>query len=334
MQACGVMVRHSAWQFVKRLTAELVDSRLENGAAALAFYSMLALFPAAIFGLSLMPYLPLPNLQQAIFDLLGELLPHEAAELFNTTVQRIISQRHTGLLSFGLLFAIWSASSGIVAVMEQLDVVHRAQRCRNALRARGVAVLLLFPLFALIVLTFGLVICGAELQKWLASHVGTHPLLLGSFAGLRFVIIAFALLAAFAFMYRIGPSAGRPFRLFSPGTIFATLGVAVASLGFKLYVERFGSYDAIYGSLGAVIVLLLWLFVTGWVFLLGAAIDEFLAQRRASAATCEPLKGSSELNGRRWGQRTTPIPGPPVGENDNSPWSNECATGTPRPRRP
>jgi membrane protein len=276
------MISRPAWQFVKGLTVELVDSRLENGAAALAFYSMLALFPAAIFGLSLLPYLPLPNLQQAIFDLLGELLPHEASELFNSTVQRIVSERHTGLLSFGLLFAIWSASSGIVAVMEQLDVVHRARQCRGSLRARGLAFVLLFPLFALIVLTFGLIIFGAKVQSLLAPHLGSSPLLLQSFAGLRVLIIAFATLLAFAFMYRIGPSAGRPFRLFSPGTLFATLGVVVASLGFKLYVDRFGSYDAIYGSLGAVIVLLLWLFATGWVFLLGAAIDEFVAERKSS----------------------------------------------------
>jgi membrane protein len=272
-----------SWQFVKALAAELVDSRLENGAAALAFYFMLALFPAAIFGLSLLPYLPVPNLQQAIFDLLGDLLPHEASELFNTTVQRIISQRHSGLLSFGLLFAFWSASSGIVAVMEQLDVVHRARKCRSSLRARALAFLLLFPLFALIVLTFGLVIFGGKVQEALAPSLGSNPLLLASFAGLRIVIIAFATLLAFSVMYRIGPSAGRAYRLFSPGTIFATLGVMIASLGFKLYVEKFGSYDAIYGSLGAVIVLQLWLFATGWLFLLGAAIDEFVAERKSSA---------------------------------------------------
>jgi membrane protein len=260
---------------LKRLVLELVDSRLENGAAALAFYAMLAVFPAAIFGLSLLPYLPIPNLQQAIFDLLGELLPRNAAALFKDTVQRILSQRHTGLLSFGLLFAIWSATSGIVAVMEQLDVVHRAPHPRSALRARGRAFLLLFPLFALIVITFGLVTFGGALEKWISDRVGSSEVLLMCFAGFRWVVITLALLGSAAAMYRIGPTQSRPFRLFSPGAIFATVGQILISFGLRFYVEHFADYDAVYGSLGAVIVLLLWMFASGWVFLVGAEIDEF-----------------------------------------------------------
>jgi membrane protein len=274
------MAERVQWKVVKRLGAELVDSRLENGAAALAFYSILAIFPAAIFGLSLLPYLPIPNLQQAIFDLLGELMPREAAELFQGTVQRIISERHTGLLSFGLLFAIWSATSGVLAVMEQLDVVHRVKRRRGVLRARGLAFVLLFPLSTLIVVTFGLVIFGGALQSWLIDRVfGSSPILLACFVCFRWLVITFALLAATASMYRIGPTQSSPFRLFSPGTIFATLGVLLACAGFRFYVGQFGSYDAVYGSLGAVIVLLVWLFVSGWVFLVGAEIDHFLSER-------------------------------------------------------
>lgn len=277
------MFKRPTLPLLKRLILELIDSRLENGAAALAFYAMLAVFPAAIFGLSLLPYLPIPDLQQAIFDLIGELLPRNAAALFNDTVQRILSQRHSGLLSFGLLFAIWSATSGIVAVMEQLDIVHRAPHPRSALRARGRAFLLLFPLFALIVVTFGLVIFEGTLHDWLSTRVGSSTVLLACFAGFRWLVIAFALLAGTAAMYRLGPTQPRPFRLFSPGTLFSTLGQMLASFALRFYVARFGNYDAIYGSLGAVIVLLLWMFVSGWVFLLGAEIDEFLCANDASA---------------------------------------------------
>lgn len=278
------MLKRPALRWVKRLIMELVDSRLENGAAALAFYAILALFPAAIFGLSILPYLPIPNLQQAIFDLLGELLPGNAAALFKDTVQRMLSQRHTGLLSFGLLFAIWSATSGLVAVMEQLDVVHRTRHPRSALLARGRALLLLFPLFASIVVTFGLVIFGGTLQSWLQSSLGTGPVLLVCFAGFRWVVITFALLAGTAAMYRFGPSQSRPFRLLSPGAVFATLGQLLASFALRFYVGHFANYDAVYGSLGAVIVLLLWLFVSGWVFLVGAEIDEFSSSDASNSA--------------------------------------------------
>lgn len=254
---------------MKRLFLELADSKVENGAAALAFHAMLALFPAAIFGLSILPYLPIPNLQRAIFDLLGDLLPRNAAQLFNDTVQRLLSQKHTGLLSFGLLFAIWSASSGLVAMMEELDVVHRARRTRGVLRARGKALVLLLCLFALIVTTCTVVIFAGMLQ----DRIGSTDLLLTAFAALRWVVIAFALLVATAALYRVGPTRSHPFRLWSAGSVFATAGQLLASFAMKFYVARFADYDALYGSLGAVIVLLLWMFVFGWVFLLGAVID-------------------------------------------------------------
>lgn len=95
------MLQHLSKRSIKKLLFELADSRLQNGAAALAFFSMLAIFPTAIFALSLLPYLPIRDLQREIFELLGELMPREAAELFNDTVHKIVSERHSGILSFG-----------------------------------------------------------------------------------------------------------------------------------------------------------------------------------------------------------------------------------------
>lgn len=271
-------------RFAKRLLFVLADSRLQNGAAAMAFFSMLAIFPTAIFALSLLAYLPIDDLQRAVFDLLGQLMPREAADLFNDTVHNIVSERHTGLLSFGLLFSVWSASSGVLATLEQLDVVRREDRPRASLRTRGLAFLLLIPLSLLVVSTFGLVIFGGKLQSWIVDAFGSSPLLLLCFATLRWLVITLAILAAIAFMYRVGPTQSRPFRLFSPGAIFATLGLMLVSFGFRFYVSEFGSYDAIYGSLGAVIALLVWLYVAAWMFLLGAAIDELVREPTADDA--------------------------------------------------
>jgi membrane protein len=279
-----VMPEYFSVRFAKRLLFELADSRLQNGAAAMAFFSMLAIFPTAIFGLSLLPYLPIDDLQRAVFDLLGQLMPREAADLFSDTVHNIVSERHTGLLSFGLLFSVWSATSGVLATLEQLDVVRREERPRSALRTRGLAFLLLIPLSLLVVMTFGLVLFGGKLQFWIVDAFGTSPVLLLCFATVRWLVIMLAILAAIAFMYRVGPTESRPFRLFSPGAIFATLGLMVVSFGFRFYVGEFGSYDAIYGSLGAVIALLVWLYVAALMFLLGAAIDELVRAPTAEDA--------------------------------------------------
>jgi membrane protein len=203
-------------------------------------------------------------------------MPQEAAKLFNETVHNIVSERHSGILSFGLLFSAWSATSGVLATLEQLDVVRREEQRRSALRARGVAFVLLFPLSLLVVTTFGLVIFGGSLQSWIAEALGSSQFLMVCFAVFRWLVITLAILAAIAFMYRVGPTRSRPFRLFSPGAISATLGLMLVSFGFRFYVGEFGSYDAIYGSLGAVVVLLVWLFVAAWMFLMGAAIDELV----------------------------------------------------------
>ena len=263
-------------KFVRQLLFELAHSRLQNGAAAMAFFSMLAIFPTAIFAVSLVPYLPIDDLQRAVFDLLGDLMPREAAELFNDTVHKTVSERHTGLLSFGLLFGVWTATSGVLATLEQLDMVRREECPRSALRTRGLALLLLVPLSLLVVATFGLVIFGGKLQGTIIDQLGSSPQLLFCFACVRWIVIMFAILAAIAFMYRVGPTQGRPFQMFSPGAIFATLGLMVVSFAFRFYVSELGRYDAIYGSLGAVIALLIWLYLSALMFLLGAAIDELV----------------------------------------------------------
>lgn len=292
----GVHKPLASINFSKRLLAEVQRDRVSNAAAALAFYMMLAVFPAAIFGLSLLPYLPIPHLSEAIFDLLQQLMPDSAAQLFTGTVHRIASERNSGLLSFGLLFAIWSASSGVNALMQQLNVVYGVEEDRSFLRARAVALLLTLLFFVLTVVAFGLVIFGGVLQSWLADYLGWSPVLRAVFAVFRWAVIALALVSALALVYRLAPNAKHPMRILRAGEIVAALGFLGASLGFKLYVAYFGSYDSTYGSLGAVIVLLLWMFIVGFVILLGGEINDMLYRERH--AENKPSGASGEQHER------------------------------------
>lgn len=274
----GIGVR----QLAKDLRAKLKRDRVTNGAAALAFYWILALFPAAIFVLTLLPYLPVANLEQAIMDLLKQAMPGDAAGMFEQTVKNIVSNRKAGLLTFGFLFTLWSASSGVYAVMQELNNVHETDEERPFWKARGVALLLMLAVIALVLGSLALAVAGGAIQGWLGSALGFSAALLVLFAALRWAIIAIALLLALALVYHYGPAKKeRRFALITPGTITGTIALALASLGFKLYVSNFGSYDKTYGSLGAVIALLMWLFVTGLVLLVGAEID-VLSQRRRS----------------------------------------------------
>jgi membrane protein len=235
---------------------------------------LLAAFPSAIFVLSLLPSLSVPHLQQAIVDLLHQVLPEQSANLFEGTVRYARSGGKEGLLTFGLIFALWSGSSGVYAITEQLNAICDHTERRSFLKARGMAVLLTLFFAALTISTLSLVILGGAIQSWFASLIGWSEPLRIFFATMRWVILAAAGLFALAVAYRFGPDVKARFRFISPGNVAAALLMAVASVGFRLYVSRFGNYGATYGSLAAVIVLMLWMYLAGIALLVGWEINK------------------------------------------------------------
>ena len=284
---------HARMRVVHDLTEKLKQDRVTNGAAALAFYWMLAVFPAMIFVLTALPYLPIPHLEQAIMDLLRQTLPAAAASLFEDTVKSVVSNRNAGLLSVSAVFAIWSGSAGTYALMQELDAIHDACETRPFWKARAISLLLAGASVLLILGSLGLAVLGGVIQGWLGARFGFSGALLAFFAALRWVIIAFALLVAIALVYTFGPSRHeRRFALFTPGTVVGTLALALASFGFRVYVGHFASYDKMYGSLGAVIALLMWLYVAGLAILVGAEIDTLSTRERRDASTRSPFAGA------------------------------------------
>lgn len=251
----------------------ILRHRVIDGAAVLAFYFLLAVFPAAIFILSILPSLHIPHLQEAILDLLHQTLPQESADLFQVTVKYVASRAGAGLLTFGLLFTLWSASTGVYAIMDQLNVIFGLNDRRPFWKARGTAILLMLVFFALVIVSLSLVVFGGVVQSWTASIIGWSRLLRFFFATLRWVIIAIALLLALALIYRFGPDVQRKFRFISLGNVVALILIALASAGFRLYVANFGDYSVTYGSLASMIILMLWMYMASLALLLGCEIN-------------------------------------------------------------
>lgn len=205
-----------------------MDDNVVDGAAVLAFFFLLAVFPAALFVLSLLPSLKIPHLQQALVDLLRQILPEQSADLFEVTVRYVASEGKKGLLTFGLVFSLWSASSGVYAVMEQLNVVFGIKNDRRPFwKARGTAILLMLFYVLLGIASLSLVIFGGGIQSWLASLIGWSGSLRIFFAGLRWIILAAALLLALAVAYRFGPCVNTRFRFISPGNVAAAILIAL-----------------------------------------------------------------------------------------------------------
>jgi membrane protein len=247
-----------------------------DGAAVLGFFFVLSLFPAAIFVLSLLPSLSIPHLQQAILDVLHQVLPEQSANLFESAVRYVASEGRTGLLTFGLIFTLWSASSGVYAIIEQLNVVYDVKEQRPFWKARGSAILLMLSFVLLAIGSLTLVIFGGVVQSWAASMMGWSRPLLVFFATLRWIIIAVALLLALAVTYRFGPNVRLKFRFVSPGTVVAAILIALASIGLRIYVSKFADYGAAYGNLAAMIILMLWMYMAGFALLVGCEINAIL----------------------------------------------------------
>lgn len=275
--------------FAGTLWREVQDDRVFDGAAVLAFFFLLAVFPAAIFVFSLLPALSIPHLKEAMVDLLNQVLPEQSANFFGGTFRKISSAEGAQrLLTFGAILTLWSGSVGVYALTEQLSIIRDATQRRSFLKARSIAVLLLLFFAALAIGALSLVIFGGVLQSGAASVIGWSPALRFFFATLRWIILAAALLLALATAYRFGPTEKGPFRFISAGNVTAAILIALASIGFRFYVTKFGDYSATYGSLAAIIILMLWMYLAGIAVLVGYEIETIRHPRPSQSGSGAP----------------------------------------------
>ena len=263
-------------QFASDFYREINEDNVFMGAAALGFYLTLAIFPALILLMTIIPYLPIEEVDEALMDLLGQALPEEAYGIVEEVVADVTQERRGGLLSLSLLGTLWVASTGMYATMLQLNITYNVKEARSFLKARATA-LVLSILFGLLVIgAFSLIVLGGRIEDWLGDQMGYSDALLIFFSIFRWVVIVLALLLGFAIIYRFAPNVEQKFRFITPGSVIGTILIIIVSIGFSIYTANFADYDATYGSIGAIIILMLWLYITGLVILIGSEINVIL----------------------------------------------------------
>ena len=289
------LIPRTGWRgFFSDLKREISEDRVGIGAAALAYFLMFSLFPALLVLLALTSFIPVERVDQAMFDFINQGLPRDAASLISKVLAEIRTETNGGLISAGILAAVWAASSGFYAVMQQMNIAYEVKESRPFFKARLTALAML-GLFILLALgCFTLIVFGGQIQEWLAGYVGRTSLLLDFFAVSRWVILFAAGLTAFSLFYYLGPNVRQKFICVTPGSVVATVLLAAASVGFNVYVSNFGNYAKTYGSIGAVVVLLLWLYIAGWVLLLGAEINSLYRSYESRGRPLEMRRGPSE----------------------------------------
>jgi membrane protein len=263
----------STKKFLLDLNQEIEDDNVYNGAAALGFYLTLAIFPAIILLMTIIPYLPIDQVDEAIMDLLGQALPDEAFNMVAGVVTEVTTDRRGGLLSFSLLGTVWAASTGMYAIMQQLNITYDVKEARSFIRARGTAIMLSLLFGLLVIGAFSLIVLGGVIQDWLGTRVGFSDALLRLFVVFRWLVVVLALLLGFAMIYYYAPNVEQKFSFITPGSLIGVTIIIIASLGFAFYTSNFDDYSATYGSIGAVIILMMWLYIVGLVILIGSEIN-------------------------------------------------------------
>jgi membrane protein len=247
-----------------------------GGAAELSYYFLLALFPMLIFLTSLVGFLP--GAQQAILVSLGRVVPGQAMKLVNDTLQDVINNRSGGLLSFGILGTLWAASVGVAALMETLNVVYCVKEGRSFWKVRLIAVGLTIILSSVMIGGTVLIMFGDKLSAWLAGELGLGSSFAVAWGVVDYLLGLVLLLIGIDLIYYFAPNIKLRWRVTTFGSGFALIALIVVSLLFSLYLRVAPSYSATYGSLGAVIVLMLWLYLVGLVILTGGKINAIIRE--------------------------------------------------------
>jgi membrane protein len=281
----------ATFQFWKDLYNEIDQDQVFNSGASLSYYFLLAIFPAMIFIMTLLPYLPIENLTGELLNFISQILPESAAKALESTVIEITTTKKQGLLSFGILLTIWSASSGLYAIMQSLNTTYDVRETRAFWKVRGLSIALTLVLGVAIMGSFALIVSGGLFQHWLDQTYVLNSAVPILFQIFRWLVIFVLLTSGFAALYYYGTNVEQEFKFITPGALISVVGLIGVSSLFRIYVSKFSDYSASYGSLGAVVVLMLWFYFAGSLILIGSEINALLenapTKRRSVAANSE-----------------------------------------------
>jgi len=280
----------------RRLWDESQKDELLGRAAQLSYYALLALFPALIFLTALMGLFSVQSFMPELMSYLRNVLPADALSMVQRFLTQVAEGSGANILSLGALGALWASSSGVTAIMDALNVVFGVKEDRRPFwRVRLTAIVLTTGLAGFVIMSLALVLYGPTIGRWIADLMGFDVVFTWIWNVLQWPIIATLMLIVVAAIYHICPDRRhKRWRWVTPGSVFAVLMWLLVSLGFKAYVDNFGDYNKVYGSIAGVIVLMLWFYWSGMVLLLGgeinAEIEKAAADGKAAAGEARRTK--------------------------------------------
>jgi len=256
-----------------RTYREVVQDDAQALAAELSYYFFLSLFPALLALIALASFFPLQNFTGDVMQMLAPIAPRELIGVIQEQMMKIGEQKHGGLLSVGFLMAIWSSSGAMVAVVSAMNRAYDIDESRPWWKVRITSILLTIALAIFILISFTLIVAGPEIADFLGRHIGFSWAFVWGWKILQWPLSFFLVSTAFGLVYYYAPDAEQQWVWITPGALAATMLWFIASLVFRFYATNFGSYEETYGTIGGIILLLLWFWITGLVIVIGAEMN-------------------------------------------------------------
>jgi len=257
-------------ELFRRTYQELMDDDALGLAAQLAYYFFLALFPAILCVIALASFLPLHNFTDEIVSSLGRFAPDEMLSIIRDQLTRLSNGNDGGIFTLGLLGALWSSSAAMVAMISAMNRAYDIEEGRPWWKVRVTAILLTVGLAVFIVVAFGLIVAGPQAADWAAARFGFGPAFTLTWKIVQWPIAFALVVTGIGLVYYFAPDAEQDWAWITPGALVATVLWLIGSLAFRFYVVNFGNYEATYGAIAGVILLMLWFYLSGLVLLVGA----------------------------------------------------------------
>jgi membrane protein len=276
------------WRDVaKRTFADISADNCAGLAAQLAFYFLLALFPALLFFVALIGYVPIENALDELLRTLGTVAPRELVELVRKQLGEIASGSQASLLTLGIIGAIWSSSAAMVAIIDALNRAYDVGEWRPWWKRRLVALALTVALALFIILSLAFVLIGPDAAARVASWVDAAPAAVFVWSLLRWPVMILLVVFGVDLVYHFAPNRPSRWTRITPGSLLATTLWIISSFAFKCYVMNFGNYTATYGAIGGIIVTMLWFYVSSFAILVGAELNGVIEHTRGPVAISE-----------------------------------------------
>lgn len=277
---------------------EIKRESILNKASSLAYNFMLAMFPGIIFLFTLIPYIPVRNFQQSLMDFLAIVIPIDAYVVIESTLEDIIKNQNGGLLSFGFLLATFFSTNGVTNLMMAFNKSSLTRENRSWGQRRLIALGLSFAIVIALAIGIGVFTGAGMVINYLKNHITYDISWFWTFIvkAARWLILFAIYFFTVSLLYKYGPSVSKKWKLFSPGATLATILAILTFSGFVFYINNFNAYNKLYGSIGTIIVIMIWMYLNSLILLIGFELNASITLSKQSIKIVKPKVYNSFKN--------------------------------------